>query len=48
MERLVRRENIKHCRDLLRTVKTQAEREQIEALFCEELNKQRDEADDQE
>jgi hypothetical protein len=47
MEPFVRRENVKHYRDLLRTANTEAERQRIEALLREELKKQRDAGDDQ-
>jgi hypothetical protein len=40
MERFVRRENIKHYRDLLRDAKSQAERQRIQLLLDEELIKQ--------
>ena len=42
---LVRRENVKHYRDLLKTVKDEAERQQIQKLLAEEVQKQKD-ADD--
>lgn len=45
MERFVRRENVRHYRDLLRTAVSDAERRRIQALLDEELQKQR-EADD--
>ncbi len=41
MERLVRRENIKHYRELLREAKSEAERWRVEALLDEELAKQK-------
>jgi hypothetical protein len=46
MERFVRRENVRHYRDLLRTAKTDAERQRIQALLDEELQKQRDAGED--
>ena len=41
MERFVRRENVKHYRDLLKTVKDEAERQQIQKLLAEEVQKQK-------
>jgi hypothetical protein len=45
MERFVRRENVKHYRDFLKTAKTEAERQQILKLLAEEEQKQRDAGD---
>ena len=41
MERLVRRENVKHYRELLKTVKDEAERQRIQKLLAEEVQKQK-------
>jgi hypothetical protein len=46
MERFVRRENVRHYRDLLRTAKSDAERQRIQTLLDEELQKQRDAGED--
>ena len=46
MDRFIRRENVKHYRELLKTVKTQAERQRIESLLADELQKQKDVGDD--
>ena len=45
MERFVRRENIKHYRELLKTVKDEAERRKILKLLAEEVQKQKDAGD---
>jgi hypothetical protein len=45
MERQVRRENVKHHRELLKTVKDEAERQQIQKLLAEELQKAKDAGD---
>ena len=45
MERFVRRENVKHYRELLKTVKDEAERQQIQKLLAEEVQKQKDAGD---
>ena len=45
MERFVRRENIKHYRELLKTVKDEAERQRIQKLLAEEQQKQKDAGD---
>ena len=45
MERYIRRENVKHYRELLKTVKTEAERQQILKLLGEEQQKQKDAGD---
>ena len=41
MERFVRRENVKHYRELLKTVKDEAERQRIQKLLAEEVQKQK-------
>lgn len=45
MERFVRRENVKHFRELLKTMKDEAERRRILKLLAEELQKQKDAGD---
>jgi hypothetical protein len=45
MERFVRRENVKHYQELLKTVKDEAERQKILKLLAEELQKQKDAGD---
>jgi hypothetical protein len=45
MERFVRHENIKHYRELLKTVKGESERERILKLLAEEQQKQKDAGD---
>ena len=45
MERFVRRENVKHYRELLKTVKDEAERQRIQKLLAEELQKAKDAGD---
>jgi hypothetical protein len=45
MDRFIRRENVKHYRELLKTVKTEAERQQILKLLAEELQKQKEAGD---
>jgi hypothetical protein len=45
MERYIRRENVKHYRELLKMVKTEAERQQILKLLAEEQRKQKDAGD---
>ena len=45
MERFVRRENVKHYRELLKTAKDEAERQRIQKLLAEEVQKQRDAGD---
>jgi len=45
MERFVRRENVKHYRELLKTVKDEAERQQIQKLLAEEQQKRKDAGD---
>jgi len=41
MERFVRRENVKHYRELLKTAKDEAERQRIQKLLAEEVQKQK-------
>ena len=41
MERFVRRENVKHYRELLKAVKDEAERQRIQKLLAEEVQKQK-------
>jgi hypothetical protein len=45
VDRFIRRENVKHYRELLKTAKTEAERQQILKLLAEELQKQKDAGD---
>jgi len=45
MERFVRRENVKHYRELLKTVKDEAERQRILKLLAEEKQRQKDAGD---
>ena len=45
MERFVRRENVKHYRELLKMAKDEAERQKILKLLVEEQQKQKDEGD---
>ena len=45
MDRFIRRENIKHYRELLKTVKNEAERQRILKLLAEEQQKQKNEGD---
>jgi hypothetical protein len=42
MERFVRRENIKHYKELLKTVKNEADRQRILKLLAEERQKRKD------
>jgi hypothetical protein len=42
MERFVRRENIKHFRDLLRDATSESERKRIQRLLDEELAKEKE------
>ena len=46
MERFVRRENIRHYRDLLKAAKSVGERQRIQTLLDEELQKQREAGED--
>jgi hypothetical protein len=45
VDRFVRRENVKHFRELLKTVKTDAERQQILKLLAEVQQRQKDAGD---
>jgi hypothetical protein len=45
MDRFIRRENVKHYRELLKTVKTEAERQKLLKLLAEEQQKQKDAGD---
>jgi hypothetical protein len=45
MDRFIRRENVKHYLELLKTVKDDRERQRIEKLLAEERKKQRDAGD---
>jgi len=45
MDRFVRRENVKHYRELLKTVNDEAERQQLLKLLAEEQQKQKDAGD---
>jgi hypothetical protein len=45
VDRFIRRENIKHYRELLKTVKDEAERQRILKLLAEEQQKQKDAGD---
>ena len=45
MERFVRRENVKHYRELLKTVKDEAERQRILKPLAEEKQRQKDAGD---
>ena len=45
MDRFIRRENVKHYRELLKTVKDEAERQRILKLLAEEQQKQKDAGD---
>jgi len=45
VERFVRRENVKHYRELLKTAKDEAERQRIQKLLAEEVQKQKDAGD---
>ena len=45
MERFVRRENVKHYRELLKTAKDEVERQKIFKLLAEEVQKQKDASD---
>jgi hypothetical protein len=41
MDRFIRRENVRHYRELLKTAKTEAERNRIQKLLDEEMQKQK-------
>ncbi len=45
MERFIRRQNVEHYLQLLRTVSDEAERQKILKLLAEEKQKQRDACD---
>ena len=45
MERFVRHENVKHYRELLETVKDEADRQRIQKLLAEEQQKRKDAGD---
>jgi hypothetical protein len=45
MDRFIRRENVKHYRELLKTVKDETERQRILKLLAEEQLKQKDAGD---
>ena len=45
MDRFIRRENVKHFRELLKNAKDDAERERLQKLLADEQQKQRDEGD---
>jgi hypothetical protein len=45
MDRFIRRENVKHYRELLKKVKDEAERQKILKLLAEEQQKQKDAGD---
>ena len=45
MDRFVRRENVKHYRELLKKVKDEAERQKILKLLVEEQQRQKDAGD---
>jgi hypothetical protein len=45
MDRFVRRENVKHYKELLKTAKDEAERQRILKLLAEEVQKQKDAGD---
>jgi hypothetical protein len=45
MEQFIRRENVRHFRELLKRAKTDAERQQIRKLLAEAQQKQKDAGD---
>ena len=45
MDRFIRRENVKHYRNLLKTAKDEAERQRLLKLLAEEREKQKDAGD---
>ena len=45
MDRFIRRENVKHYRELLKTATTETKRQQILKLLAEEQKKQKDAGD---
>jgi hypothetical protein len=48
MDRFIRRENVKHFRELLKTAKDEAERQRLLKLLAEEKQKQKDAGDEEE
>ena len=46
MDRFIRRENVRHYRELLKTVKNEAERQKILKLLADEQQKQKDAGDE--
>jgi len=46
MERFVRRENIKHLREMLERTTDESQRHQLQKLLDEELQKQKDAGDE--
>jgi hypothetical protein len=46
LDRFIRRENVRHYRELLKTAKTEAERQRISKLLAEEQQKQKDAGDE--
>jgi len=45
VDRFIRRENVKHYRDLLKAAKDEAERQKLLKLLAEEQRKQKDAGD---
>lgn len=45
MDRFIRRENVRHYRELLKTANDEAERQRILKLLAEEQQKQKDAGD---
>ena len=45
MDRFIRRENVKHYQELLKTVKDEAQRQRLLKLLAEERQKQKDAGD---
>jgi hypothetical protein len=45
MDRFIRRENVKHYRELLKTVKEETERQRILKLLADEQQKQKNAGD---
>ena len=45
MDRFIRRENVKHLRERLKTEKNEAERQRLLKMLAEEQQKQRDAGD---
>jgi hypothetical protein len=48
MDRFIRRENVKHFRELLKAAKDEAERRRLLKLLAEEQRKQKDAGDPEE